>query len=164
MRNFFIVLVLAMLAPGCGSPEKKDKEQLQPEAWVGIPDLPSAVPINPGAREVLEEWPQFLSLEERIAALSQTRSREELQLLLEELSQICNQVEENAIPLTFERPSVRSRLRVVRTYIGKSDAALLYREDHGEALMELMQAYNALREQFNLIINSTLKPELFETE
>lgn len=164
MRNFFFVVVLAMLAPGCGSPEKKDGEPLQPEVWAGIPDLPDPVPIEPAARAVLEEWPQFLSLEERIAALAGSGSREELELLLEELNQIGQQVEENAIPKPFERPSVRSRLRVVRTYIGKAGAALLYREDYGEALRELMQAYNALREQFNLIVNSTLNPELFETE
>ncbi len=159
-----MVMGLAMLALGCGSPENKDKEPAETAAWSGIPELPAPAPINAGARAVLEAWPQFLSLEERIAALPDTGSREELQLLLEELNQICQQVEENAIPTEFERPSVRSRLKVVRTYIGKSDAALGYREDYGEPLLELMEAYNALREQFNLIVNSTLKPELFETE
>jgi hypothetical protein len=87
-----------------------------------------------------------------------------MKLLLEELNQICKRLEESTFPEAFEQPAVRSRLRVIQTYLGKLEAALYYRLDYQQPLQELMQSYNALREQFNVIVRSTLSPELFENE
>lgn len=164
MQKFFILLLCFLFLEGCNTGDGKDQVASATQSWSALDSLPTPAVINTTAREILGDWPQFESLEKRIAVLPEVDNREELKLLVEELIQISKQIEINAIPEPFEQPSVRSRHKVVRTYLEKVDAALYYRLDHREPLLELMDTYNALREQFNVIVNSTLTPEIFENE
>lgn len=164
MSKFSWFLLLIWLLSACNSTAE------QPEEASGLPEEiaadspPELVVIRPEARVLLEGWPQFQSLEARMGVLREAKSREELKLLVEELTQICLQVEQNAIPEVLEKPSVRSRLKVVQTYLGKMDAALFYRTDTAEPLGELMVSYNALRQQFNVIVSNTLTPDIFQND
>ena len=126
--------------------------------------MPELVAIRPEARVILDKWPQYQALEKRMVAVAEAENPEALKLLMEEMEQICNLVDENTIPEPFEQPSVRGRIRVLRTYLGKLDAALFYRTDHLEPQAELMESYNVLRQQFNQIIGNTLTPDIFEDE
>ena len=164
MAKISFFLLLCLLLAGCQSPGEKAAESEGAVSPVELQDMPAAVPIDPRAREVLDGWPQYQSLERRMPQLAEAQNEEELKLLLEELDQICEQLEENPIPEPFERPSIRSRIKVVRTYLEKLEATLYYRLEYGEALRELLAAYHALGSQFNVIVRNTLTPELFEDE
>ncbi len=163
MPKFTLLLVVLSILLGCNSSESPQSRDAEPLSFEAI-SLPEPVAIRPEARVILDGWPQFMSLEKRLTALEGVDEQEELKLLLEELSQICEQIEKNAIPEPFETPSVRSRLKIFRTYLGKLDAALYYRLDHREPLDELLGSYDALRSQFNVIVSNRLTPELFEDE
>ena len=164
MSKISILMLALLVVSGCKSREEPPEQSTVETASSGVPELPPPVRIDPRAREILDGWAEYQSLEERMAVLAGAGDEEEMKLLLEELSQICDQLEKNPIPEAFDQPSVRSRFKVVRTYLGKLEAALFYRLDYREPLFELMESYNALREQFNVITSSTLSPDIFEDE
>ncbi len=161
MTKFAICALSVLALLGCRSPGPEEAEGAGSIIEAEISTLPELVRVDPRAREVLDAWPQYMALEKRLPALAGVKSREEMELLLEELNQICQQLEENAFPEPFEKPSVRSRQKVLRTYLKKLEAANYYRLDYQEPVSELMEAYNALRQQFNVIVNNTLTPDLF---
>jgi hypothetical protein len=164
MTKFVFFALSLLVLTGCRSPEQGAQEETGSVIEAEIRALPELVQVDPQAREVLDSWPQYISLENRLSALPGVRNREEMELLLEELNQICLQIEENAFPAPFETPSVRSRQKVLRTYLGKLESANHYRLEYQEPISELMDAYNALRQQFNVIVRNTLTPDLFEDE
>ena len=160
--SFFLLALL--LFSGCNTKVEEAQQTLQDASALGAEELPAPVQIDAGAREILDGWAEFRSLEDRMVVLADSGNEEEMKLLLEELKEICKRLEESTFPETFEQPAVRSRLKVIQTYLGKLEAALFYRLDYKEPLFELMESYNALREQFNVIVRNTLSPELFENE
>jgi len=164
MAKFSVFLIVLLLFSGCNPKAEEAKETAQETSESGNRELPEPVQIDAGAREILDGWAEYNSLEDRMAILAAAGNEEEMKLLLEELNQICKRLEESKFPGEFEQPAVRSRLKVIQTYLGKLDAALFYRQDYREPLFELMVSYNALREQFNVIVRNTLSPELFENE
>jgi hypothetical protein len=164
MAKISFFLLACLLLSGCQSSGDKAADSEGEAPPVELQELPEAVRIDPQAREVLEGWPQYQALERRMPGLAEAQNEEELKLVLEELDQICQQLEENPIPEPFEQPSVRSRIKVLRTYLEKLEADLYYRLSYGGTMRELMESYNALGSQFNVIARNTLTPELFEDE
>jgi hypothetical protein len=161
----FVIYVLGVLTLlSCRSHGPDEPEGSGSVIEEEIKALPELVSVDPRAREILDQWPHYMSLEKRLPALAEVKSREEMELLLEELNQICQQIEDNAFPEPFERPSVRSRQKLLRTYLKKLEAANYYRLDYQEPVSELMDAYNAMRQQFNIIVGNTLTPDLFEDD
>lgn len=164
MSKFLFSLWIIILAAACNSAVQDQQGDSESPEDISQTDMPKLVEIRPEARELLDGWPEYMSLENRIQAVQEARDTEELQLLVEELRQICQQLEDNDFPEVFDTPSVRSRLKVLRTYLGKLDAALFYRTDYIEPRTELMGSYNALRQQYNVLVSSTLTPDMFEND
>lgn len=164
MTKFIIFGLSLLMLAACRSPEPSGPGESTAVLEAEIKALPDLVQVDPRAREILDSWPQYTSLENRLKALRDVENREQMELLLEELNQICKQLEENAFPQPFEKPSVRSRQKVFRTYLGKLEAANYYRLDYQEPVFELMGAYNSMRQQFNVIVRNNLTPDLFEDE
>jgi len=164
MSKFSVFILLLLLFSGCNTKVEQAQDTLQESTVRDAEELPAPAQIDPMAREILDGWAEYQSLEERIAVLMEAQNEEEMKLLLEELNQICKRLEESTFPEAFDRPAVRSRLKVIQTYLGKLEAALYYRLEYQEPLRELMTSYNALREQFNVTVRNTLSPELFENE
>ena len=162
MTKIVILGMFLILTVSCKSPDQKDGQDEPSMIEAEIQALPELVPLDPRAKEIVSTWSQYTALENRLSALPDVKNREEMELLLEELNQICQQVEENAFPAPFEKPSVRSRIKVLRTYLGKLESANYYRLDYQEPISELMDAINATRQQFNVIVNNTLTPDVFE--
>lgn len=164
MSKISVFLMALLVFSGCNSKVEQTPEASEVASAADVQDLPEVARIDAEARQILDEWAEFRSLEDRMAVLREAGNEEEMKLLLEELNQISTRLEEGAFPEAFEGPSVRSRLKVIRTYLGKLEAALFYRLAYHEPLRELMVSYNALREQFNVIVRNTLSPDLFEDE
>ena len=164
MSKISVFLIVLLVFSGCNSRVAETPETSEVSSDTDLKEFPEVVQIDAGAREILDGWAEYRSLEDRMAVLREAENEEEMKLLLEELDQICTQLEESTFPESFEQPSVRSRIKVIRTYFGKLEAALFYRLDYNEPLRELLQSYNALREQFNVIVRNTLSPDLFEDE
>jgi len=164
MSKISVFILLLLLFSGCNTKVEQAQDTPQESTVLDAEELPAPAQIDPLAREILDGWAEYQSLEQRIAVLMEAQNEEEMKLLLEELNQICKRLEESTFPEVFDRPAVRSRLKVIQTYLGKLEAALFYRLEYQEPLRELMTSYNALREQFNVIVRNTLSPEIFENE
>ena len=164
MSKISVFLLLLLLFSGCNRKVEQAQETPQESSATGAAELPAPEQIDAAAQVILDGWAEYQSLEERMAVLMEAGNEEEMKLLLEELTQICKRLEESTFPGEFEQPAVRSRLKVIQTYLGKLEAALFYRLDYQTPLLELMESYNALRAQFNVIVRNTLNPEIFENE
>ena len=53
---------------------------------------------------------------------------------------------------------------MLKTYILKTKGDLEYRLNPEDSLKEVIQAFNALREQFNVVVNNTLPEDLIKNE
>ena len=163
MWKFFCAMLLLMLSGACRETPGPETVTVAERSFQST-DWPRAVQINPQAAAILNSWPEFKTFEDRFERLREVRGEEELRLLLEELIELSKELQASVFPKDFNVLSVRSRHKVVDTYLYKVQAAIIYRQDINEALQELMGAYNALREQFNVIKSSTLDPKLFEDD
>ena len=67
-------------------------------------------------------------------------------------------------PAEFDIPQIKGRQKVLKTYILKTKGDLEYRLDPENSLKETIQAFNALREQFNVVVNNTLPEDLIKNE
>ena len=63
-------------------------------------------------------------------------------------------------PEKFDIPQIKSRQKVFRTYILKIKGDLYYYQNPEESIMQMFEAYNAFRNQFNVVVNNTLDTNL----
>ena len=127
--------------------------------WV-VDSLPKRTMVNSKAQQILNNWPEFKTLELSFDALYKSENREDLLLIIEDFIEKQNILAASDYPEAFDTPQIKSRQKVLKTYVLKTKAALEYRTDlHGPA-REMITAYNALREQFNVTVNNTLQINL----
>ena len=73
-------------------------------------------------------------------------------------------MEAGIYPASFDIPQIKGRQKVFKTYILKTKGDLEYRQDPKESLIEMINAFNNLRNQFNVVVNNTLPDELRANE
>lgn len=163
-RITVFLLVLLLWAAGCKQDPVGPAEAPQQEVSADTLPLPRPVSISPGARSEMPDWAEFNALEKRMEAVYTAEGPEDMTLLLEDLMELCGQLEGSEFPETYDQSSVRSRIKVFKTFLMKTRAALDYRLDYRPALRQSLEAYNALREQLDRIVTSTIDPSIFEDE
>ena len=164
MKNLCAFFLLLCVLSGCDQPAGPRIDS-PPEGT--LPDtlpLPEPVGLQGPVRTAVADWEAFTALEERIASLYNAQGPEEMKLKLEELTADFQALEESEFPELFNIPSVRSRERVVRTFLLKTQAALYYRRDYRPALRQFLEAYNAFRSQLTRVESSQLDPSLFDED
>lgn len=129
-----------------------------------VDSIPKRAAMNTKVLEILKEWPEFNSLDLSFDALYNAENREDLILIVEEFVEKQNVMAASEYPEAFNTPQIKSRQKVLKTYILKTKAALEYRTDLYEPASELIVAYNAMREQFNVTVNNTLETNLILLE
>lgn len=125
---------------------------------------PATLALSAQAQAVIEGWAAFNNLQQRMETLFRTQRTEDLELLLEELVEACKELETSEFPEGFDRPSLRSRLKVLRTFLQKTQADLHYRLDPRESLYQVAGAHNAFRQQLNREAAVNLDPTIFDDE
>jgi hypothetical protein len=164
MRILSGFMWVLLLLTACRQGEATPQAGALPEAGRDSLQLPQTIALSAEAQTSAEGWAAFTDLQKRMESIYRTRGTEDLELLLEELVQACKELESSEFPEPFNKPSVRSREKVFRTFLQKAQADLHYRVDEGESLNQAMQAYNALREQLNRVAIGDLDPTIFEHE
>lgn len=160
MSIFFLLL----LSVGCqesagGNADKKIEQQ-----FFRVEALPQRVILNAKATEISKNWIEFNALNTGLDALFTVENAEDLAFVLDDLVERQKLLEDSEYPPAFDLPQVRSRQRIMKTFILKTRAALEYRVDATEPAVEMMEAYNAMRNQFNVIVNNTLDTQLLLDE
>jgi hypothetical protein len=87
-------------------------------------------------------------------------TEDDLLLIVEDFVEKQKVLEASEYPEEFDKAQIKSRQKVLKTYILKLKAALEYRSDVYEPMSEMITAYNALRTQFNVTVNNTLNTKL----
>ncbi|MBC2838492.1 hypothetical protein [Robiginitalea sp. SC105] len=161
MRILSAMLLLLGTLAGCQQPVREAPAELPAVEAADTLPLPAPLALNASARNTLENWGAFRTLEDRIESVYAIRGPEDMELKLEELAEDFQALEDSEYPQAFDLPAVRSRERVVRTFLFKTQAAIYYRRDYRPALRQFLEAYNALREQLNRVESNQLDPSLF---
>lgn len=164
MRKFLVLGVTLMLLFSC-----RNKEDIAPidqtdKLEFDVQKLPKKSILNNGTRAVLEPWLEFNELDVAFDALYSVENYEELILLIDEFIEKQNALAASTYPEIFDKPQVKSRQKVFKTYILKVKATLEYRKDPMEASIEMVNAYNGMRNQLNVLVNSNLDTKMILDE
>tara|TARA_R110002074_G_scaffold149035_4_gene301214 strand:- start:36270 stop:36770 length:501 start_codon:yes stop_codon:yes gene_type:complete len=158
---FFIVILLTSSCKEAAS----EMENVQESQWEVVTDgLPKKVRVDSKAQVILNEWKDFMVLESSFDKIYSTENREDFVLIIDELVENQKKMEAGIYPASFDIPQIKGRQKVFKTYILKTKGDLEYRQDPKESLIEMITAFNNLKNQFNVVVNNTLPDELRANE
>ena len=152
--RFYIVLIALLSACKGGSDNQQVSDSNEEE--IDVQQLPQRSSINARASEILKDWTAFQEMETSFDALYRVANNEDLILVVEDMILKQNELESSEYPEEFDTPQVKSRQKVFKTFLLKLKAAVEYRNDVIPPAQEMIEAYNAFREQFNVTVNNTL--------
>ncbi len=132
--------------------------ELSTENW------PKKSDVNAKAQEILKDWVEFNAFETTFDALYNVANRDDLKLTIEDLIEKQTALETSKYPKAFDIPQVKSRQKIFKTYILKVKGAIFYRTGPQESVIEMINAYNSFRNQFNVVVNNTLDTDLILEE
>ncbi|MDB2606160.1 hypothetical protein N9Y48_00110 [Zobellia sp.] len=160
MKRIFFFSLMLFTSIGC----KEQKQELVVEDVYAY-DMDSEnwakkLFIKPKAQDMLREWKEFTALETSFDALFTVVNREDLRLVIEDMIADYDKLEKSKYPVEFDIPQVKSRQKVFKTYMLKAKGDLFYRIDPQESVVQMIEAYNAFRNQFNVVVSNTLDTEL----
>ena len=159
---FFGILLILVVA--CKQGETTELPQEGEEVFFNVDSLPKPNEINTEALTVLKEWQEFKGLETTFESLYRVANREDLVLVIEDLIEKQKILEGSSYPATFDKAQIKSRQKAFKTYILKTRGSLEYRAGTKESTIEMIDAYNAFRNQFSVIVNSKLDTILILSE
>lgn len=155
--RFFVLIFALSLCLNCRQAEseiplEKAVQSDEAETKAAMPSLPKLIKLNKDAQDSVVSWGPFNGVFEKMLKLNEAYTNEALELKLEELETACKDMEAAPFPLLFDRASVRSRAKVLRTFIQKSRADLYYQNDVYPSLRQVVRSYNAFLKQINRIV------------
>ena len=155
IKNFVLSLFI-LLVLSC----KDNKEQantadastfeIQTEGW------PKKVNPNATTLPILKGWQEFNSMEISFDAIYNVINTEDLTLVLEDLIEKQKELEESEYPAVFDTPQIKSRQKVLHTFILKTKGNLIYQLDAQKSILEMINAHNEMMNQMNVITSNTL--------
>lgn len=164
MSKLFVFGLTFLLLLSCGN-DQNIEQNIKAEALeFDVEKLPKKSILNNGAKRILEEWAEFNDLDKAFDGLYAVENNEELILLIDEFIEKQNALVVSEYPETFDIPQVKSRQKVFKTYILKVKATLEYRKDPLEPTIEMVNAFNNLRNQFNVMVNYNIDTKLILDE
>ncbi len=165
MLKFRVIVLLFLTLMAC----KDDKQDLtgSQQTDSGTFDhqkMPARIEINTKASAILDQWEAFGNFSRSFDILYRARNNEDLILALDDLLEKEKLLAASEHPEIFNRSQIKSRQKVVRTFLLKARAQALERRDATEPIVEMFEAYNAYRNQFNLLVNNPLDSKLILDE
>ncbi|XLS29511.1 hypothetical protein ACJD0Z_01530 [Flavobacteriaceae bacterium M23B6Z8] len=151
-RNLILFYALILLLSGTSCQEKSDNVS-ETEDKITISEsiqgeLPQIIPLTGEAKENVDNWTEFTDFDSELRRIYENDI--DLESLLNELLRREKELRASDFPEKFNIPAVQSRLLVLRTYLGRTQAALTENDPslmHKEKIA-VIKAYNALRVQF----------------
>ncbi len=146
---------------------KQDKAEVSEDSSeydVSTENWPEKLVVNSNGMIILDAWPEYVDLDTTFDGLYTVENTEDLSLIVEDLIEKQKLLAESGYPESFDKPQIKSRQRVFQTFILKTKGDLEYRIDARESVLEMISAYNAMRNQFNIISNNTFDPKLLIEE
>jgi len=155
--------LVCILLSSCNERKTSNEPKETAAAFFSVDSLPKPFTVNSKAATILKDWKEFNDLENAFMTLYNVDNREDLVLVIEDLIEKQKALEASDYPETFDKPQIKSRQKVFKTFVLKTKGNLEYREGVKSSTMEMIQAYNAYRGQFNVLVNSVLDTSLIST-
>jgi len=165
MRKILVASTLVLLLVSCKdkvqvSDTNEDAEySLSTDAW------PKKFKVDSAVRGILNEWPEYIAMDASFDAIYTVANKDDLSLTIENIIEEQKLLEASKYPDEFDKPQIKSRQKVFKTYVLRVKGDLIYRLDTEQSVIEMIKAYNTQRKQFGILLNSTLDTKLiFEEE
>ncbi|WP_303540032.1 MULTISPECIES: hypothetical protein [unclassified Cellulophaga] len=140
--------------------ETVKEEQVADKITFNAKKLPKKIKLDPKVVAVLENWQEYKDFNAAIDGMYKAENDEDLRLTLDQIIDTQKKLEKSTYPEEFNKPHIKSRQTVIKTYTLKTKGAIEYSLDVLEPATELITAYNNFRNQFNIIANNTLDTNL----
>ncbi len=157
-------VILLLLFFGCKEKQQAGEETQEEIEYFNYQKLPKKLQVNPEVSTILEEWEEFKALNNSIDVLYKSTNNEDLSLAIDDLLEKEKELSKGNYPELFDSFQIKSRQSVFRTMLIKVKAAILNKTDTTEPTVEMLNAYNIIRQQFNSILSSQLDTKLILDE
>ncbi len=157
MQKLVFFGIVGLMFMACGDSGKTVAENIQKDSTYEYGKMPKKVEIDQEASIYLNDWEVFTEFNKSIDILYQATTDEDLVLAIEDLIAKEKLLTESKYPEQFDISQVKSRQLVMRTFMLKAKGDLDGKRNPTESMVQLFEANNALRNQFNIIINNTLE-------
>lgn len=156
MLKIRLLFLTILFFVSCNDGQNQQADTPDISAAYDFSQLPKKVPTNAKANAILKDWEAYGIFEASVDAVYKAENREDLLLTIDNIIEKQKELETSDYPETFDQPQVKSRQKVFKTYILKVKASLEDRTDVLPPTKEMIQAYNAYRNQFNVAVNTAL--------
>jgi len=164
MHKLLIICLLLFTLVSCN--EKTQDSAIQDTSGyeLSTKEWPNKLSVNSRVKAILSEWPEFNTMDTSFDAIYNAANREDLSLTIENIIEEQKLLEDSTYPKEFDKPQIKGRQKVFKTYVLKVKGDLIYRLDPEASIHEMINAYNALRKQFNVMLINTLDTKLILDE
>lgn len=164
MRKLLSILIMISVLSGCKKAEKTTAEVDTEALEFNYQKMPDKSNINPDATAIVENWQQFKDLNASVDVLYKATNNEDLALAIDDLIEKEKNMANGKYPEPFDTFQVKSRQTVMRTFLYKVKASILENQPTTEPTVKVLEAYNDMRNQLNVIMNSQLDKKLILDE
>ncbi|MCK0160946.1 hypothetical protein [Allomuricauda sp. F6463D] len=164
MQKLLGILILFSVLVACKQVEEPTAQIESQQLEFDYQKMPDKIEINTEATDIVEDWGQFKDLNASIDVLYKATNNEDLALAIDDLIEKEKKMSAGKYPELFDSFQIKSRQRVLRTFLYKAKASILENQPTTESIMEVLKAYNDIRKQLNVIVNSQLDKELILDE
>ncbi|MDF0717667.1 hypothetical protein PY092_16000 [Muricauda sp. 334s03] len=164
MRKLLGILMIISVLGGCKKTEKTTVEVDTEALEFNYQKMPEKSNINPDATAIVENWQQFKDLNASVDVLYKATNNEDLALAIDDLIEKEKNMANGKYPEPFDTFQVKSRQSVMRTFLYKVKASILENQPTTEPTVKVLEAYNDMRNQLNVIMNSQLDKKLILDE
>jgi hypothetical protein len=164
MYKLLIYLVFLAVAVSCKEGKEQEVVTDTKTEFVSFQNTPNTQKFNPRAEGILSAWPEFQEMQNSFGVLYRAENNEDLILAVDDLLEKEKNLRSSSYPKEFDKAQIKSRQKVLRTFLLKVKASLAENTDVNAPLKEMLTARNAFRNQFNIVITNKLDTELILNE
>ncbi|MDT0605921.1 hypothetical protein [Croceitalea rosinachiae] len=164
MQKLLVVVIFLTMVLGCKKEAKETNGDENELVFFSFQNMPRTQEVNAEAEEILNNWKEFQALQSSFNVMNKASNNEDLALAIDDLLEKEKSLREGDYPEAFDKPQIKSRQRVLRTYLLKIKSSIADRTDVNEPMKQMLEANNAWRAQFNVLVNNKLDLKLILDE
>ncbi|QWX83885.1 hypothetical protein H0I23_15760 [Cellulophaga sp. HaHaR_3_176] len=164
MKKLIVLALICFGAISCAEKKVEEEKIDKSKTLVALKKLPKSNEPNEKASLILHDWTEYNAFHSAFRSIYNVDNREDLTIALEGLIEKQKLLEASTYPEEFDRPDIKSRLRTVRTYVLKTKLDMEFDINPRESVIQMVTAYNALSNQFSIVVKSTLDPKVLFDE
>ena len=164
MRNLWLAGIVILSVLSCRQNQNQDQVSDDSELEFVADELPPRQSVNAKAAKELSGWVEYQAFDQSFDGIYSALNNEDLILVMDDLIEKQDMWEDSTYPEIYDVAQIKSRQKILKTYILKVKSTLDYRADFMKEIINMIEAYNALRGQFDVIVNSNLDPKLLIDE